>query len=992
MSINVASRTGINAGRRDIPTSLIPPVTNTSSPWVRPIDWPALSEVGPTDTKFSGLYAIADNDNNNVALAFSMTGHYSGYTGVINDTIFSLGVSGTVNQTGLGQAGQIVQGTGVVPNTVITASYSTTINGNLGASGNVLTVSTISGDPIIIGTCFAFSSGYRVITGFITGTGGTGTYTYSGAGTTTSVVNVSGWYAVVNNSQSIGSFASPQGSMSAFTPGIIDWGDGTIETVGPNTTATPAQHQYNYNTFNGPVLASGYKAVVITMTCPVVNAGFSSINLQVKYTTAAGYPTRPKYIAKWLDISLGSPSLTTLTIGANTIIVDLGWLEQVNIMSTASTSSIGAYLFMGCARLESVPTLALGPNWNCTSTFSGCSSLKIVPKLPPQTQFNGISTYGMFNGCYSLETATDEAFSDILSINSTSLMFNNCNSLRIAPNLNFRQNAMNTGSMFANCYNLVSVPAYNFGITGLSYASSMFAQCTSLKTIPLMNFKSVVDVSSMFAGCGSLVSVPALDLSAVGAGASSMFSGCGALETTPPFDLSSCTTMSNMFNNCYSLFTIGTIKTSNKLLNTSTMFNNCYNIEKIPVFDTTGATTVNNMFAGCRSLTSGPAFDFSKATSFSNMFSGCWALSNMSAFNGVAPLVTDMNTMFNQCYALEICPDLTTSNVTTMANMFSNCFSLQSIPVLDTAKVTTMLNMFTNCYNFNRVTTWSGWNTSNVTIMGGMFNNCSSIINIPANWDTSKVTTIAGTFTGCLSLERIPAWNLSAVTVAAGVLSTTNLSTIKATNLKTTCSVAGSSMSKAALEEFFDNLRPNISSTQTITITGAAGVDNIISSGILTAGQSIGTTTLTVSNSSAYAVGEYIVLAQAFPTILVTTQADVNTVTRTAHGIPIGTMVSFQQMPMSNVSPVMFVRYYVINATANTFQLSLERNSSIVVPILISQSSAILLRIEIFITDIPSSTQITVNAPTAAVTTAVGLPARILHTNIALFQNWTITG
>ena len=106
------------------------------------------------------------------------------------------------------------------------------------------------------------------------------------------------------------------------------------------------------------------------------------------------------------------------------------------------------------------------------------------------------------------------------------------------------------------------------------------------------------------------------------------------------------------------------------------------------------------------------------------------------------------------------CPFFDTTNVTNMNSMFQNCMSLTSIPLLNTSNVTYMNNMFDGCSSLTSIPLL---NTSNVTYMNSMFYSCSSLTSIPA-LDTSNVTTMDYMFYGCSSLASIPLLNTSNVT------------------------------------------------------------------------------------------------------------------------------------------------------------------------------------------------------------------------------------
>ena len=62
----------------------------------------------------------------------------------------------------------------------------------------------------------------------------------------------------------------------------------------------------------------------------------------------------------------------------------------------------------------------------------------------------------------------------------------------------------------------------------------------------------------------------------------------------------------------------------------------------------------------------------------------------------------------------------------------------------------------------------SGWDTSNVTDMGGMFEKCSNLTSLDlSGWDTSNVTDMTDMFTDCTSLKKITMKGCSQETINA---------------------------------------------------------------------------------------------------------------------------------------------------------------------------------------------------------------------------------
>ena len=109
-----------------------------------------------------------------------------------------------------------------------------------------------------------------------------------------------------------------------------------------------------------------------------------------------------------------------------------------------------------------------------------------------------------------------------------------------------------------------------------------------------------------------------------------------------------------------------------------------------------------------------------------------------------------------------------TSKVTDMYWMFNNCNKLTSLNVssFDTSNVTDMSQMFTGCHSLTSLNV-SSFNTSNVTNMAGMFFNCKSLTSLNvSSFDTSNVTDMSDMFSFCESLTslNVSSFNTSNVT------------------------------------------------------------------------------------------------------------------------------------------------------------------------------------------------------------------------------------
>jgi len=107
---------------------------------------------------------------------------------------------------------------------------------------------------------------------------------------------------------------------------------------------------------------------------------------------------------------------------------------------------------------------------------------------------------------------------------------------------------------------------------------------------------------------------------------------------------------------------------------------------------------------------------------------------------------------------LEVCDftNLNTSNVTTMGYMFDRC-SITSLDLsgFDTSNVKNMIGMFYYCTNLTDLNV-SGFDTSNVASMKNMFQDCESLTSLDlSGFDTTNVEDMSYMFSGCVSLTDL---------------------------------------------------------------------------------------------------------------------------------------------------------------------------------------------------------------------------------------------
>ena len=343
--------------------------------------------------------------------------------------------------------------------------------------------------------------------------------------------------------------------------------------------------------------------------------------------------------------------------------------------------------------------------------------------------------------------------------------------------------------MFEYCNKLTALDLSNFDTSKVRNMGYMFSGCTDLKNIDLGSFDTsyVTGMYYMFTDCESLTN---LDLSS--------------------FNTSNVTDMSNMFYECYSLseLNLGSFNTSN-VTDMSSMFYYCNSLTNLDLsnFNTSNVTDMSNMFSGCSSLTNLnlSSFDTSNTEYYYNIFYKCKGLislrtpqKNSLTINLPVAMYDESGAMYSKLPVLSSSITLTGKgngeilvgdNViatydeeTGAVEFYSNDGELwnswlddseidkKAITSIKVASGTVYLP--SDSSGIFSVSDYdddegryvsglidldlSGFDTSNVTDMRGMFVGCSSLKNLDLqNFNTSKVTSMWGLFADCESLNEL---------------------------------------------------------------------------------------------------------------------------------------------------------------------------------------------------------------------------------------------
>ena len=171
-----------------------------------------------------------------------------------------------------------------------------------------------------------------------------------------------------------------------------------------------------------------------------------------------------------------------------------------------------------------------------------------------------------------------------------------------------------------------------------------------------------------------------------------------------------------------------------------------------------------------------------------------------------------------------------TSNVTDMGSMFDGCSGLTSLDVsnFNTSNVTNMGGfmggimggMFSGCYRLTSLDL-SNFNTSNVTDMSRMFSDCSGLTSLDvSHFNTSNVTNMSRMFSGCIltSLD-LSNFNTSNVTNMNGMFMGCSLTSLDLSNFNTSNVTNMSSMFS-----YCSGLTIDLSNFNTSNVTNMGGM------------------------------------------------------------------------------------------------------------------------------------------------------------------------
>ena len=363
----------------------------------------------------------------------------------------------------------------------------------------------------------------------------------------------------------------------------------------------------------------------------------------------------------------------------------------------------------------------------------------------------------MFSGCNALKSIDLSKF-NTGKVENMFGMFYGCKALTTLDLSHFNtENLKDVGQLFFNCTALKSIDLKNFNTTNVTNMGSLFFSCIALESLDLSSFntENVTDFSSEFNNCTNLQTIYVSDKFIISPGVTShgsMFLGCNKLVGAIKYS-SNCTD-GNYANTVNGYFTLkGTVSRPKKVYAEFTTADKTLTFKFSEEPTSTEGITIYNI---PESGTSKP--DWSTiATSINKVaFDDSFADVNPRTcrywFSGCSNL-TEIKDIQN----------LNTSIVTDMAYMFDDCKNLKSLDLssFNTNNVSDMSRMFYNCSSLTTLDL-SNFNTNNVSNMSSMFYYCSSLTTLNLNSiNTNNVSDMSSMFRYCLKLTTLDLSNFN---------------------------------------------------------------------------------------------------------------------------------------------------------------------------------------------------------------------------------------
>ena len=376
-----------------------------------------------------------------------------------------------------------------------------------------------------------------------------------------------------------------------------------------------------------------------------------------------------------------------------------------------------------------------------------------------------IKIVGDIKGWYFNNAGDDDKITEISSWGPLTLniynSFKGCSLLELSATDGPTITTSDIGSMFANCSSLTSGGFSNFDISQATDIGSMFLSCTALNDgdIALFDTSNVTDFRNCF------FSATAFDTS---------LSGWDFTNNLHTINLFGYTDYFNRHTVDGWVFGTDAAGLFSQVIDFSGASGNVYAINNNSTWsNVTGAESMFSYvdFNGAQWVT---GIDFSNIQDFSFMFYSCDFPAGFTLSGIDFSSAKNFNFMFSYLDGSPAIPDLrgVTTGLEKTQYMFMRAYYFDQELLLDLSNANNISYMFDNASDYNNggSSSISGWDTSNITIMAGVFNDASSFNQPIGTWDTSSVTSMSYMFSEASSFNQpLSGWNVSNVETMANM-------------------------------------------------------------------------------------------------------------------------------------------------------------------------------------------------------------------------------
>ena len=546
----------------------------------------------------------------------------------------------------------------------------------------------------------------------------------------------SDWIAITDDPNKIQALVSDQGSASisvetTFTRVsgsqniLIDWGDGTTDTVS-TATITTTNHTF---TTGGTPSTQGYNTWKVTIT--FTGSGSSTLtNCRFAPPTTLNGVTPTGLTAPTLEVYYGDTIAAGITI--------------------FSFNAGGSYSNRLLKYVKFPATSAATTFQNCFNTSTGLARVVMPTSATSATNINQA-----FINCVNLETVDISGCST--AITDMSQAFSGCTNLTSVKLPTTLNSCTTFASTFLNCRSLtnITIPSTNACITW----TSTFSGCTDLLWCRITSFATsgTINLTSAWSGCTSMQWCwwPTTVTAGLAWTTTSMFATCYALQSFTVPENWNGTTLG--FDNCYGLTNINFPTTSMSNL-TSLSFSGCSNLQEINLPTTVGSG-IALVFTNCTALSSITVPSGYTLGSLSSAFSGCTSLGSVTLPNNTQNSISSWASAFSGCTNLQtvVLPTVMTGTNSNFSSVFLNCSSLKSVTLPDCGTTGTLscTSMFSGCSSLQSITFLGSFGNPTASNSGtSMFQNCVSLksVTFPTNLNMLTKTSM---FSGCSSLQSV---------------------------------------------------------------------------------------------------------------------------------------------------------------------------------------------------------------------------------------------